>query len=425
MSSKLETIHSLLWTIHYMKNNAIPMKGERLCGIVQRATEFRCILLAGGKRARLIAPQNHPWSKYRILFESGYLASGRTLEVVVEKWDPRLKSLLVKLPPPSVEFTNKSIEGKVIFLRARYIKQHKHRLQNVIYAEIGPGELARIEAYDLKIVEKAFPIGSRIPLVVGEPDKYAFLHRADIDWGETRFSEPTQFPIGTRIEALVIRLAPYGATCLLADRVVGFLHRDSILGVHSENRSLLDYLHPGDSVKIEVRGEIDEEHGTYKLEYVGEEMLSHNQQQELELALIDADARRAIQTSEKFSRDRNFRWCVIEAYDERCCICGNRFTIGDSSAMEAAHIIPRAERGRDTLDNGLCLCPVHHWAFDQGLLAIDDKLVIAVASIARQPDDEGSWLAPLHGHVAHLADGAHVNRAALMWHMRNIFIDEV
>jgi len=408
-----------------MTNKPIPKKGERLSGIVQHATQFRCILQTGGLRARLLAPQRHPWSKYRVLFESGHLASGRTIDVVVEKWDPHLKSLLVKLPPPSGEFTKKTVEGKVIFLRARYIKQNRHRLQNVIYAEIDSGELARIEVYDLKIVEEAFPIGSRIPLVVGEPDKYAFMYRADIDWDKTNFSDPKKFAIGAYVEAPAILLAQYGAKCLLADRVVGFLHRNSILGADSENKNLLDYLHPGDLVKVKVQGEINEEHGTYKLEYVGEVRLSHNQLYELELALIDADASRAIQTSEKFSRDKNFRWSVIEAYNERCCICGDRYTIGDSSAMEAAHIIPHAERGRDTLDNGLCLCPVHHWAFDQGLIAIDDKFIVAVASITRQLGDEGSWLAQLHGHSAYLVDGAHVNRAALMWHMRNIFIDEI
>ena len=50
--------------------------------------------------------------------------------------------------------------------------------------------------------------------------------------------------------------------------------------------------------------------------------------------------------------------------------------------IEAAHIVPKSQKGSDDIRNGVALCKRHHWAFDYGLLGIDKKNKIQVSSRA-------------------------------------------
>jgi len=69
-------------------------------------------------------------------------------------------------------------------------------------------------------------------------------------------------------------------------------------------------------------------------------------------------------------RDGAFRHTILEIYDYRCAACGIRVKITDDlSLVEAAHIIPFGESRNDKPDNGLALCPNHHWAMDRFLIA--------------------------------------------------------
>ena len=73
----------------------------------------------------------------------------------------------------------------------------------------------------------------------------------------------------------------------------------------------------------------------------------------------------------------SFRSAVMEAYGSSCMFCGlelpslpNR-KIG--AGCEAAHILPYSEFDNDEVPNGLCLCRIHHWAFDNFLLVVKTK----------------------------------------------------
>jgi putative restriction endonuclease len=69
-------------------------------------------------------------------------------------------------------------------------------------------------------------------------------------------------------------------------------------------------------------------------------------------------------------RDGAFRHTILEIYDYRCAACGIRVKVSDDlSLVEAAHIIPFHESRNDKPDNGLALCPNHHWAMDRFLIA--------------------------------------------------------
>jgi predicted restriction endonuclease len=66
---------------------------------------------------------------------------------------------------------------------------------------------------------------------------------------------------------------------------------------------------------------------------------------------------------------RNFRFAqAIRAVYDRCAICGFQY----DEILDAAHIIPVAESGTDTYDNGLGLCPRCHRMFDKGFVLVDE-----------------------------------------------------
>jgi hypothetical protein len=117
-------------------------------------------------------------------------------------------------------------------------------------------------------------------------------------------------------------------------------------------------------------------------------------------------------------RDSRFRDRIVDAYDGRCAICGQRIQdarSGDYFEIEAAHIYPVSgvepgddqEGGPDTIKNGLALCRTHHWALDNGWFAIDDDYTILVADAGSKsgfeslneyagkelylPDDRSRW----------------------------------
>ncbi|WP_416838756.1 HNH endonuclease [Haloferax sp. DFSO52] len=83
--------------------------------------------------------------------------------------------------------------------------------------------------------------------------------------------------------------------------------------------------------------------------------------------------------SERVARDRAFSEAVKTAYENRCAVCGaKRKSPAGNPEVEAAHIYPRSEGGRDDIRNGIALCKLHHWAFDTGWFTITDEHEIFV-----------------------------------------------
>lgn len=79
-------------------------------------------------------------------------------------------------------------------------------------------------------------------------------------------------------------------------------------------------------------------------------------------------------------RDQGFRRAVVTAYDRRCAMCGIRIlTVAGHTAVDAAHIDPWCESRNDSPTNGLALCKLCHWAFDEGMLSVDPRHLILVS----------------------------------------------
>lgn len=72
---------------------------------------------------------------------------------------------------------------------------------------------------------------------------------------------------------------------------------------------------------------------------------------------------------------RRFRQLVISAYQIRCAMCRLRH----DELLDAAHILPdRDERGRPEVPNGLCLCKIHHAAYDANIVGVDPDYLVHV-----------------------------------------------
>ena len=70
-------------------------------------------------------------------------------------------------------------------------------------------------------------------------------------------------------------------------------------------------------------------------------------------------------------RNPNFSRRVSIAYSYECAICGLAPRLGERPiALEAAHIQWHCADGPDQVDNGLCLCSLHHKLFDRGAFTL-------------------------------------------------------
>ncbi len=143
----------------------------------------------------------------------------------------------------------------------------------------------------------------------------------------------------------------------------------------------------------------------------------------------DLVMRRRVADRWRMQKDRGpestkFRSAVRNAYRSTCLFCGLRLVSPDVRVpgIDAAHIAAWAHYEADVVGNGLCLCKLHHWAFDQYLLALkfekgvgysivvtqlaldafasDSAVLKSLAAVAgpinkqRLPDDPNDWPRP-------------------------------
>lgn len=124
-------------------------------------------------------------------------------------------------------------------------------------------------------------------------------------------------------------------------------------------------------------------------------------------------------------RDPRMRERVLTAYEYQCAFCGYDGRIGAVPVgLEAAHVRWWAFGGPDDVDNGLCLCSLHHKLFDKGVLGIGDghRILVSQRFVGRGRTalDQVTALAgrPLIGPQP----GAHPIAAAhRSWHTSQVF----
>jgi putative restriction endonuclease len=98
-------------------------------------------------------------------------------------------------------------------------------------------------------------------------------------------------------------------------------------------------------------------------------------------------------------RDARFRVQVVTQYFFTCALTGYQLTTNSGAAIVvAAHIDAFSRSKNNDPDNGLALTPDAHWAFDEHLWTIDEKLRVVVARDAFTDwSPEGRSLTARHG----------------------------
>jgi putative restriction endonuclease len=134
----------------------------------------------------------------------------------------------------------------------------------------------------------------------------------------------------------------------------------------------------------------------------------------------------ARETVERLVRDPAFRRGVLDAYGDRCVVCGwGVRSQGRAVAVAAAHVHPLQAEGPDAPGNGIALCFHHHALFDAGLFGYDaDRRVIV--SAAWEGEKRGA-MPSLEDHAgAPLPDSLdpvwEVREEHLAWHRENVFL---
>ncbi|MFJ8012099.1 phosphorothioated DNA-binding restriction endonuclease [Streptomyces sp. NPDC096339] len=124
-------------------------------------------------------------------------------------------------------------------------------------------------------------------------------------------------------------------------------------------------------------------------------------------------------------RDRRMRELVLTAYEYQCAFCGYDGQIGSVPvALEAAHVHWWAFGGPDEVDNGLCLCSLHHKLFDKGVLGVGDghRILVSQRFVGRSPAARNHVIAlagcPLIGPQPGTRPIAAAHRS---WHTGQVF----
>jgi putative restriction endonuclease len=122
-------------------------------------------------------------------------------------------------------------------------------------------------------------------------------------------------------------------------------------------------------------------------------------------------------------RDQGFRRAIVRAYDHRCAMCGVRILTADGhTAIVAAHIIPWSVSQNDDPRNGLALCHLCHWAFDEGLAAFSKKYRIQLSPQLAGGENVPGQLATLAGRgiIGPKHEFLRPFLESLQWHRRQV-----
>lgn len=123
-------------------------------------------------------------------------------------------------------------------------------------------------------------------------------------------------------------------------------------------------------------------------------------------------------------RSAAFRRVVVDAYNHTCAVCRTRIVTPEGrTSVAAAHIIPWSHSHNDDPRNGMALCGLHHWAFDQGLMSVTADYTIRLSPVLEMAEQQARVLVELDGQAVHKPDTRRLwpARDALKWHMKHIF----
>ena len=93
-----------------------------------------------------------------------------------------------------------------------------------------------------------------------------------------------------------------------------------------------------------------------------------------EINALEPERKRVLTKVLRLARNGDFRRKVLDAYNKRCCVTGLQLNL-----IDAAHILPVGASGSsDDVQNGLCLSPTYHRAYDLGLIYLTEDRKMAL-----------------------------------------------
>ena len=176
-----------------------------------------------------------------------------------------------------------------------------------------------------------------------------------------------------------------------------------------------------------IRHEIEQvitEHRTHSREHIAGDIEKYSQQliQAVEHPFSMQRDVTSVQT-ETPVRSAGFRRVIMEIYKHACAVCelNIRASKGES-VTDTAHIIPFSVSYNDDIRNGMSLCKLHHWAFDTGLISLDDDYQVIVSSLMCEQGPTEGMLTQLCGRRVWTPeeDRYHPDRGALEWHRETV-----
>ena len=115
-------------------------------------------------------------------------------------------------------------------------------------------------------------------------------------------------------------------------------------------------------------------------------------------------------------RDPHFKFHILQRFEGKCVVTGTDVI----QVLDAAHIIPVANKGTESVENGLLLTASAHRSFDAGLWAINPDTL----KLETQPD--GPDLQRLKITKLDLRSmDSKLNREALEFRYRNLFLKKI
>ncbi len=136
-----------------------------------------------------------------------------------------------------------------------------------------------------------------------------------------------------------------------------------------------------------------------------------------DLGLDRLDSRRRAQ------RDHQFMIDVLENFRYSCAFCGFHALLNrQATGVDAAHVHWHSLHGPDDVENGIALCKLHHWAFDKGILGIDDEEHICIADVFVAQQDGGLPLESLVNRGLAVQPRKPIGKRFLDWHRKNVYL---
>jgi putative restriction endonuclease len=123
-------------------------------------------------------------------------------------------------------------------------------------------------------------------------------------------------------------------------------------------------------------------------------------------------------------RDQGFRKAVMSLYKHRCALCGIRMlTLDGHTIVEAAHIRPWSESKDDRPVNGMALCRLCHWSFDEGFMSVGKGYEVLVSPMARAEQNNPGVIMTLEQRPIFRPEEDRFipDQACLSWHRREVF----